>query len=102
MKQLSNLPPGCRESDIPGNSAADAEFEFWMEEADAALTAIGVDRSKMEAAQDRAVDAWLSDYYTNNYDYDAETRRGEPSAERAAEVVFERLNDPQACDEAFA
>lgn len=33
----SNLPPGCRESDIPGNRPEDVEFESAMEKAEEIL-----------------------------------------------------------------
>jgi hypothetical protein len=34
-----NLPPGCNVSDLPGNSAADAEYEAWAEDVYERLTA---------------------------------------------------------------
>lgn len=34
---MSNLPPGCRESDIPGCSPADARYERWFYENESQL-----------------------------------------------------------------
>jgi hypothetical protein len=94
MKQLSNLPPGCRESDLPGNSPEDDRYEDWLERVNDALAAVGVDWGKLNTEQFLLVHEWACDYYTDNPPERDEDGWHDPSPRAAAEIVRERLAEP--------
>jgi hypothetical protein len=82
VSPLSNLPPGCSESDIPGNRPEDVRWEKWLEEALGALDELGL--ADCGGSAEEAILDHLSDLYANG---------DEMTPQRAADLVAEHLSE---------
>jgi hypothetical protein len=85
MNRDSNLPPGCRESDLPGCSPADVAWERWL---DSALNELASLVNDSEDHEEQFV-AMLEEHY-EPWDDDGGPMPPESAARLVADLWRER------------
>lgn len=94
MSHLSNLPPGVRECDLPGNSAADAAAECLLDEIHEVLAELGLDYADLNREDEKWLDAAIKDISDGEgYEMDYETGHIYSPARSIAERVIGRWNE---------
>lgn len=94
MKALSNLPPGCSESDLPSNRPEDVAWGKYLEEVLDTLAVLGLDVSELAREDERFV--------MDAIEREASWRQDEEGfgpAERIAESVLESWHERKAAGE---
>ena len=91
MKNLSNLPPGCRESDLPGNRPEDVAWDKYLDEVLDTLAVLGLDVSELDRQDERFVVDAIEREAAWRQDDD-----GFGPAERVAEAVLESWHERKA------
>jgi hypothetical protein len=95
---LSNLPPGCQEGDLPGNRPEDVAWEKYLDEVMDELATLGLDVSELSVGDERFVMDAVDDAAENMQDEDGyfpwnDPRTGKRRAHRIAEVVIDRWGE---------